>query len=333
MYKQEPPMCVQIELTEGCNLYCEFCGLRGIRKNPGENLRFMRKRVASTVAQKLSNAGWTSRIEFAMHGEPTLNPECEEIVTIFRNALPKSNLMMTTNGGGLLSHTKDKIYRLFAAGLNTLAIDEYEYVKIGEKIRKALELPKSRRRALMQVHDGIHYYNYPEALDLGNPHRRISNVRRVCMVRDISVAKDGTHATLNNHCGAGAPLDYSAQGAKCAKPFRELSVRWNGNVAICCNDWRGIYKCGNLVVHPLDAIWNGERMNAARRYLYHGKRVFKPCLGCNAKSYRVGLLPDKKGKEKVPQPSLKTVVTVKEAIAGKPYTPTVQRDWEKGVKS
>ena len=31
--KQNPPYCVQIELTEGCNLACAFCGIASIRKN------------------------------------------------------------------------------------------------------------------------------------------------------------------------------------------------------------------------------------------------------------------------------------------------------------
>ena len=31
--KQQPPFCIQIELTEGCNLACSFCGIAGIRDN------------------------------------------------------------------------------------------------------------------------------------------------------------------------------------------------------------------------------------------------------------------------------------------------------------
>ena len=30
---QEPPFCIQFELTEGCNLACSFCGIQGIRDN------------------------------------------------------------------------------------------------------------------------------------------------------------------------------------------------------------------------------------------------------------------------------------------------------------
>ena len=30
MNKQPPPFCIQVELTEGCNLACSFCGIAGI---------------------------------------------------------------------------------------------------------------------------------------------------------------------------------------------------------------------------------------------------------------------------------------------------------------
>ena len=32
-YYQDPPNSIQIELTEGCNLACSFCGIQAIRDN------------------------------------------------------------------------------------------------------------------------------------------------------------------------------------------------------------------------------------------------------------------------------------------------------------
>ena len=38
---QEAPFTVQIELTEGCNLGCNFCGLRGMRENGTKPWKFL----------------------------------------------------------------------------------------------------------------------------------------------------------------------------------------------------------------------------------------------------------------------------------------------------
>ena len=38
----DAPFCVQVELSEGCNLFCQFCGLRGIRQGPMKNVKLAR---------------------------------------------------------------------------------------------------------------------------------------------------------------------------------------------------------------------------------------------------------------------------------------------------
>jgi radical SAM protein with 4Fe4S-binding SPASM domain len=107
-----------------------------------------------------------------------------------------------------------------------------------------------------------------------------------------------------------------------------MSIRWDGSVAICCNDWRGTYKAGNVVEDGLVEVWNSAAMDAARRKLYHGMRDFGPCKGCNATSYRVGLLPDKMGKVDLPKPTPRDRDLINRALAGKPYTVAVLRPWE-----
>lgn len=323
IYRQEPPFAIQIELTEGCNLYCDFCGLQGIRTASEKNFKFMTVDTARKIATAIAEAGWNSRIEFAMHGEPTLNKDRVEIVRLFREALPRRQLMMTSNGGGLLSGgVVRSLTDLFDAGLNVFAFDAYEYVNIKDKV--AAQLLDNSATLTFDVH---HYPDEPEF----SPHNRYHHsARKFIRVQDISAAYKGTHASLNNHCGAGAPGLAAPLKARCAKPFRELSIRWNGDIAICCNDWRGVYKCGNVVkAKRLDDIWNGAEFASARKYLVRGDRgALKPCDVCDAKSYRVGLLPDKKGKVVLPPPTKKDAEVVRAASSGRSYTKAVIRPWE-----
>ena len=252
-----------------------------------------------------------------MHGEPTMNMHLPNIVAVLRMRLPRNSIMLTTNGGGLLG-AGGPIVRataLFDAGVNTIAVDDYKAVQIGAKLRFGLN------GAPFQILD---YPKDPTA----SPHsRQPPKSRRLIFIEDISVAEQGTHSALNNHAGAAAPPEQLK--ARCAKPFRELSLRWDGSVAICCNDWRGVYKVANLNQTPLDALWQHPRLEAARRLLYLGDRAsLAPCDACNAKSYRVGLLPDRMGKETMPKPDAGTRALVKQATGGNPYTPAVKRDWE-----
>lgn len=340
---------MQIEATEGCNLRCGFCGLSGIRGKEN-NYKFMSPGTAAQIAAGIKELGWNPRIEFAMHGEPTMNPHLPIIIKMFREFLPSCQIMITSNGGGLAgSDPAANIGTLFEKGADVIALDEYHNINIVPKIFDKLATSindfdgnwsgRDIGRNVLHNDHSVFVYRYPRDLDLGNPHRRHGK-KRLIWISPIDTNADGTHATLNNHAGAGAPKNQSAAGKRCAKPFRELSIRWNGSVAVCCNDWRGEYVIGN--VHDtmlgdepdeiLSAIWNHPRMQAARIKLYRGQRDFGPCDGCDALSYRVGLLPDKKGKDDLPHYEESRAFVdeqIAEALAAGPLTMPVKREWER----
>jgi radical SAM protein with 4Fe4S-binding SPASM domain len=316
--RQEAPNSVQIEFVEGCQLRCGVCGLNGIRGREN-NYKFMKPAVLHSVITQIIDLGWNPRIEFAMHGEPSFHPNFIDMIYIARSIAPRLHLMMTSNGGGFLGKPGplEKIKAVFEAGLNTLALDDYQ---------DAFIVPKIRAAVADQLPPDIFVYEYP-AEHKGNPHRR-TDYKMLTFIQDLINATKGTHSHISNHCGAGGPPNDNGQGKKCARPFRELSVRWDGNVAVCCDDWRGEYKCGNVVTDGLDAVWNGPAMGAARIKLYHGQRDFGPCRKCDARSLRVGLLPDKYGKDTLPLADETTMGDIEKALIGAPYTQPVLRPWE-----
>lgn len=290
-YRQEPPFCVQVEFAEGCNLFCNFCGLTSIRDQKEKKFKLMTYKTAERIAMSIAAQRWNSRIEFAQHGEPTMNPDFVGLVGEFRKYLPRNQLMMTTNGGGLLSDPVRLINDLFRAGLNVLALDWYDYVNIVPKI-------------VEKIKDDFEILYYPDNLE-NSPHKRWPRGSRVIIVvRDISRSSKGNHATLSNHSGAAAPLVFHKQGKKCAKPFREMSIHYDGNVNACCQDWFRVMTPGNVFKETLESIWNGSVFQAMRRKLYHGQRDFPPCFGCNYVTYRNGLLPDQRGKLSLPKPTV-----------------------------
>jgi len=311
-YVQAPPFAVQIELVEGCNLRCSFCGLNGIR-GKNNDFKFMKIKTLVSLTNQIKELGWNPRIEFAMHGEPSFHPYLATFLRAVRARLPKHHMMMTSNGGGFLKDISliDKCLE----SLNVLALDNYENVNI---------IPR-----VLSKYDGPHKpIFYPENKE-GNPHqRRKPHVHCLVVVKDISLATEGTHSSINNHAGCGAPKNSSAQGKRCAKPFRELSVRWDGTIAVCCNDWRGKYRCGDLNKRKLNDIWQGEEFVAARKKLYHGMRDFSPCEGCDALSYRTSFLPDQKGKETLPEPSERDLKVIKHLDRVTSLTLPVYRDYE-----
>jgi MoaA/NifB/PqqE/SkfB family radical SAM enzyme len=328
IYKQDPPFCIKIEFTEGCNLACNFCGINGIREKSGGPYKWLTIEDAGLIATRISNAikdhKWNPRIEFTMRGEPTMNPNYIHIVGIFHEVLPKTQLMLTSNGAGLMKKPGpiSNLNALFENGLNIFALDMYDHATY---IHRLIQLIKDGIDLLPKV------YEYPEDPD-GNPHSRRHKGKHVLtMMQDISRTKQGTHAKsmLSNHCGAAGKLNNSMMGKRCARPFRELAIRYNGEIALCCNDWRGVFRIGSTLDSELIDIWNSPELSSMRKKLYHGERDLGPCNGCDSVSLRVGLLPDKFGKETLPKANRNDYKVIEKAISGPPMTTPVYRPWEK----
>lgn len=303
--KQEPPFSIQIEPVEGCTLACWFCGLQAIRDNGADGVlavsgkrstpyKYMALATAQTIADELERLDWNPRIEFAMHGEPTLHSELPDMIAAFRRVRKGAlSIMVTTNGAGVIVERKARA--LFDAGLNTLAIDDYKDAGYVPRIRAWIEAGGYDIGAR-----DIAVFEYPQQRE-GNPHARTRG-KRIVLINDIADNSKGTHQLTNQGGNSLAPLAEPLR-ERCAKPFREMSVRYDGRIAICCDDWRGQYIIDNVNSTPLDALWNHPRMHAARRALYHARRdLLTPCNVCSVRTYRNGLLPDKHGKLTLPAP-------------------------------
>lgn len=313
---KNPPFSIQIELTEGCNRGCNFCGLRGMRKKGTEPFYFMSKETITRIISEVSRVDWHSRIILSMHGEPTLNKNYIRIIKLIRKALPKTVISLMTNGqwakaGDVLNTIED----IKDAGLNDLIIDMYTPNDDGHEILDILKHFKVEHNILSK---GVPLYG-------SNPKKF-----RILFNPPIQTSEGAAiNRHLCNHCGAAAPLDYSYKNKRCARPFREMTFRYDGSVVLCCNDFRGEYPIGNIMTESIEDIWSNELFEAARVMLYNGKRTFKPCLGCNALSHRVGLLPDKNGKESMPEVT-KKIERIVRSIPNEPLCGDnfVKRPWE-----
>lgn len=333
-YRQHAPWSVQVEPTEGCNLRCGFCGIHGIReKGTKDDLsgpyKFMTLGTARRIAEGIRNAGWPSRLEFAMHGEPTMNPDLLDIIATFRATLPKQSIQITTNAIPLLDgrwgfpDLHQSLGALYAAGANIVALDDYRPHRVAPLIE-----PERLR--------GVTVTRYPDDPTVTPNHRAKATARNLVIVADISQTSTGTHSTLANHCGAAGPRDPVRNDEVCAMPFRELSFRWDGSVAICCDDWRGEYAVGNVGSSTVDELWHSSAMYAARRALLDtGRWELSPCNGCTARTSRNGLLPDPRGGQLAREALGKLTAVDREAIDAAhkrgPLTPPIVRRWEQPV--
>ena len=313
------PNTVQIELVQGCNRRCSFCGSNGFERK----FHFIEKPVLKRECELIRESGYKPRILLAGHGENTIHPHFYECVKLMRKELP-GHWIQILNNGYLVRKDLNAICRMFDAGLNDVTLDEYSDSKFDREEIQAL-------LADYEESTGIHVDFYVMKKGIPLYADKQPKKHRLLLIPAIDEHEICVSRKLTNHCGAGMPPRTDYIDRRCSRIFREMSFRWDGWVAMCCQDFRGQFPVANCMdenIKTFDDLWRHEKYEAARRILYHDHRKFFPCNVCDHIPMREGLLPDKLGKEDLELPTKQDYKLVRSTAKEPALTKMVPRSWE-----
>lgn len=326
--RQYPPWMVQLEAVEGCRMRCGSCGIASIR-HPTDSggsvsdLREMTPELAGAVAAQMRLLDWAdTRIEISGHGEPTMHSDLPGLVRAVRKQHRRVPISIISGGQGLLGRPGpyQRLVDLYDAGVQYIGVTVHD-VRMVDRIREVI--------GLLARH-GVEARSHPEEYN-ASIMRRIREPGRVIAFLDPPRTDLMAHLRTRNLAGAASARTADEREQPCARPFRELAVRWDGHVALCQDDWRGEYKCGHVGLDGLGQIWDGDEMTAARRHLMMGRHDIQLCRGCSSRSNRPHHLPDPHHAMTIAPPDDSTRAVVESAQAGEPYTAPVRRPWERGL--
>lgn len=295
------PWCIQPELVEGCSMrhgsgiggLCHFCGLQAIRSGPG-NYRYMSLDTASKIADDLMEYCPKPRIEFAMRGEPLMNPDHLKIFRAFRNRLPKAQMMVTTNGDTLRGRLAEKADGIFEAGINFILMDTYYPSARRNALRNEAWSLNTIRNFEIEVVD---YFGEWMPEGKSPYHNHGNKIQRTIVLMDDLSARDGEHGSrlVKTHAGSNPTRQITHEfpyKRNCGRPFREMTFTWDGYFTLCCDDWKREYIIGNIDDHTVERLWCHPKVEAARARLMQKDRAWGPCQLCDAPTApRTGLLP------------------------------------------
>lgn len=243
---------IEINPTELCNRQCSFCPRYDPKLYPNRNLN-MNAFTAEILTEQLKESDFTGDIHITGFGEPTLNPNILELISIFsRNFFTE----MITNGDRLL---KGKMHHreLYNAGLQSLIVDCYD--------------------------DENQYNEMLENLATCDvPYR----------VREHYDTGEEKLITLYNFNNRAGTLYKETNSNPCYLPFYKTFLDWNGDVRICCNDWsREQPSFGNIHEEHFADIWMSNDFIKVRQELIQGNRQnLAACKNCNINGMQQGEL-------------------------------------------
>lgn len=256
---------VYVEITNVCNLQCDFCP-KTKRKH-----KFLSVQEFEHIIEEV--APYTNYIYLHIMGEPLLHENLKEFIEIAAKKNIKVNL--TTNGT-LLNSEKDFLLELSALRQINISLHSYEandqninlqdYVKSVMKfVRKATErsdLLCSVRLWNMDFGDikGANSLNR-EILELIEQELEIKDSleEKLCKDRSCKVSHNVYLNMARKFEWPDIERDMLQEEVFCYGLRDQIGILVDGTVIPCCLDSEGTINLGNLYENSLDRILSSER--------------------------------------------------------------------------
>lgn len=253
---------VQVQTISWCNRSCPFCPSQKFPRK----VEFMPVETYQRVLDELASIGFSGRFSPYLQGEPLLDKRLPELVAMARATLPRAKLLIQTNGDAL---TVEKGLALFEAGLHKLIINCYEDRAQVSRIQSLVGELVGRQADLRFIKGSLARLNRPEPP---------GQIRREIAIED----KTWWQADTADNWAGNIPGALTQPLRKwCYRPFNQLYVHFNGNVVLCCCDWKGEVIFGNLTKQSLPEAFSSPIATRYRENLNKKNRQMKLCEVCD----------------------------------------------------
>lgn len=271
-----------IEPTNYCNYRCDICPNKLIdSKQKG----YMTMSTFKNIVLQISNVAEV--IQLYWLGEPLLHSDIFEMIS-FCKKNTKAKIMLSTNGSFL---SEEVTQNLIKSNLDEIIIslDAYESQQIYSKIRTGgnLSFVKKNIDYFIKKNHKIHiiiqfidmYLNESEKQQFINYWKN----DKQC---DFSIQCLYTWANqlpeLNDMSSNLSPIRDSPR-KPCADLWNKMCIKWNGDVSLCCFDWKGLYIFGNTNSKDLFSIWNcNDLQNLRNKHLQCDFTDIVLCKSCDS---------------------------------------------------
>jgi len=271
------PIHLDLELNSNCNYTCIMCPFHGNRQVDSISMPFdMVKKIIDEFGSKDGDS-----IKFVYRGEPLLYNDLVNVI-----AYAKSNGILDTivNTNGMLLN-KDMAKNLILEGLDKLifSIDSSK-AETYAKIRRGGNFYTVMRNVIM----------IQSLKQFCGSELPITKVQ--CLVQDLNKEEVESgefenfwkelvdEVIINYDCFEHERNDIvdPTPDFRCESVWLRLTIRANGDIALCCGIDSDDKILGNIEDDTIEAIWNGSVMNNIRALITSGKAHLIPaCRTCD----------------------------------------------------
>lgn len=255
---------IYLEITNGCNLNCEFC----IKNN--RKIEYMNIDNFKLILNKLKKH--TDYLYFHVLGEPLLHPNINELIDI---ASKSFNINITTNGY-LINNLKSNNIRQLNISLHSFN-DNYN-IKLNDYLDNVFNKIDTLNNTYISLRLWVKN-KYNKAIISYINDRYNLNIEF-----NVKNYKINNHIFINNfHEFIWPDLNnnyYNEEGT-CYALIDHIGILVDGTIIPCCLDSKAIINLGNIYKDNLDDILKNKRVDNMIKNFKNNKKCEELCKHCN----------------------------------------------------
>ena len=257
---------VYVEITNNCNLNCDFC----IGNNRSK--KFISKDEFSYVLEKLE--GYTKYLYFHVMGEPLLHPNINELICL---ASENYFINLTTNGYLIKRISDNRNIRQVNISLHSF---DNKYGKsFDEYINDIFDSAD-----LLVNNDTIVKYRVWVNSDYKDRIiERLNTKYGVCIGenRTLKLADNIYYEVESEFIWPSLDNDYYNEEGSCRGLRDHVGILVDGTVIPCCLDSAGVINLGNIYKQDFNDIICTDLFKEMKQGFLNNKKIHELCKKCN----------------------------------------------------
>ncbi|MGA9750865.1 MAG: radical SAM/SPASM domain-containing protein [Acidobacteriota bacterium] len=279
------PRTVQIQTQTGCNAACIFCPYPDTVESQPKG--FMSGELFERIVDEIARYG-VRRISPYLMNEPFLDPGIIDKMSYIKAKIPEARLVLTSNASRLSPKIVERLIAADVLHALYISFQGVEKVPYEETMRGAMVFEKTMENVLHLIEKwktagGRDRFKIVVSMVRTN---RIDVDKAVAYWRERGVESKWT--PLENRGGNIAiaseltPSDHPMRRfATCTRLFKQAYILFNGDMVLCCTDYRRKVVLGNVAGSSISQVWNSEKAVAIRRLFSEGHMNQVPlCRTC-----------------------------------------------------
>ena len=268
--KYDYPKVIEIQFNNKCNSNCLIC--------PYKDMDYKYEKLDNSLFDKFLeeiDEEKLVRIIPYLNNEPFLDNDFLERVRKIRNKYPKLEIEISSNVSVI---RKKDLEEMASMNITELRLSVFGY---SEETYKKMMPGLNRNITFSKLKD--------ISLILGNT----STVVSIVMIDNEEIEETefeemeklchqyGFNFERWGYLDRGNNVTYKSNNihnpnvSMCEqnRPLERMHILSNGNVILCCQDWKHSIILGNIRNNTIQEIWNSDKYNSVRESLYNKKKV------------------------------------------------------------